>query len=263
MDCSTPGFPVLHLLPKFAQTHVHLDGDVIQPSHSLVPPFLLPSIFSSIRIFSSDQLFAPDGQRASASVLSNEYSGLISFRMDWLDLLVAQQTLKSLLQHHSSKAPILQYLAFFIVQLSHPNTTTGKTIALTVQTFLSKVISLLFNMLSRLFIAFPPRRKHLLILWLQSLSTEILKPRKIKSVTISIVSPSICHEVIARDVMFLVFWMLSFKPTFSFSSRSSLIPLHFLPLGWCTGKYEVIDILLAILISACESSRSRYYGHLN
>ena len=136
---------------------------------------------------------------------SNEYSGLISFRMDWLDLLAVQRTLKSLLQHHSSKASILQRSAFFIVQLSHPYMTTGKTIALTRQTFVGKVISLLFNMLSRLVIAFLPRSKHLLILWLQSLCAVILEPKKINSVTVSIVSSSIFHEVKGPNAMVLVF----------------------------------------------------------
>ena len=125
--------------------------------------------------------------------------------MDWLDLLAVQGTLKSLLQHHSSKASILRRSAFFIVQLSHPYMTTGKTIALTRWTFVGKVTSLLFNMLSRLFIAFLPRNKHLLISWLQSLSAVILEPKKIKSVTVSIVSSSICHEVMGPDAMILVF----------------------------------------------------------
>ena len=121
---------------------------------------------------------------------SNEYSGLISFRMDWFDLLVVQGTLKSLLQHHSSKVSILQHSAFFIIQLSHPYMTTGKTIALTRRTFVGKVMSLLFNMLSRLVIAFLPWKKCLLISWLQSPSAVILEPKKIKSVTVYIVSPS-------------------------------------------------------------------------
>ena len=126
---------------------------------------------------------------------SNERSGLVSFRMDWLDLLAVQGTLKSLLQHHSSEASILQRLAFFMVQLSHPYMTTGKTIALTRWTFFYKVMSLLFNMLSRLVITFLPRSKRRLISWLQSPSAVILEPPKIKSATVSIVSPSICHEV--------------------------------------------------------------------
>ena len=139
--------------------------------------------------------------------ISPEYSleGLMSFRMDWLDLLAVQGTLKSLLQHHISKALILQCSAFFIVQLSHPYMTTGKTIALTRQTFVGNVMSLLFNMLSRFVIAFLPRSKRLLISWLQSPSAVILEPPKIKCLTISIVSPCICHEVMGPDAMILVF----------------------------------------------------------
>ena len=128
---------------------------------------------------------------------SNEYSGLISFRMDRLDLLAVHGTLKSLLQHHSSKASILRRSAFCIVQLSHSYVTTGKTIALTTWTIVGKVMSLLFNMLSRLVIAFLPRSKHLLISWLESPSAVILEPPKRKSITVSTVSPSICHEVMA------------------------------------------------------------------
>ena len=135
----------------------------------------------------------------------NEYSGLISFRMDRLDLLAVQGTLKNLLQHHRSKALILLHSAFFIVQLSHPYVITGKTIALTRQTFVDKVISLLFNMLSRLVIAFLPRSICLLISWLQSPSAVILEPPKIKSLTVSIVSPSISNEVMGLDAMILVF----------------------------------------------------------
>ena len=142
---------------------------------------------------------------------SNEHSGLISFRMDWLDLLAVQGTLKSLLQHHSSKASVLYRSAFFTVQLSHPYMTTGKTIVLTRQTFVGKVMSLLLNMLSRLVITFLPRSKRLLISWLQSPSAVIWEAKKIKSDT---VSPSICHQVIGLVTMILVFWMLSFKPTF-------------------------------------------------
>ena len=141
------------------------------------------------------QFFASGSQSirvsASASVLPNEYSGLIFFRMDWLDLLAVQRTLKSLLQHHSSKASILQCSAFLILQLSHPSMITGKTIALTRRTFVGKVMSLIFNMLSRLVIAFLPRSKRLLISWLHSPSAVILEPQKIKSDTVSTVSPSI------------------------------------------------------------------------
>ena len=143
------------------------------------------------------QFFASGGQSISFSFSispSNEYSGLISFWMDWFELLAVQGTLKSLLQHHSSKASILWPLAFFIVQLSHPYMTTGKTIALTRWTFVGKVMSLLFNMLSRLVLAFLPRSKHLLIPWLQSPSAVIMELKKIKSVSVFIVSTSICHE---------------------------------------------------------------------
>ena len=129
---------------------------------------------------------------------SNEHSGLISFRMDCLDFLAVQVTLKSLLQHHSSKASVIQCSAFFMVQLSHPYITTGKTIALTRRTFVGKVMSLLFNMLSRLVLAFLPRSKCLLISWLQSPSAVILEPKKIKSLTVSTVYPSICHEVMGQ-----------------------------------------------------------------
>ena len=141
--------------------------------------------------------------------------GLISFRIDWLDLLAVQGTLKSLLQHHSSKASILGHSAFFTVQFSHPYMTTGKTIALTRRTLVGKVMSLLLNILSRLVIIFLPRSKCLLISWLQPPSAVILEPPKIKSDTASTVSPSISHEVMGPDATIFVFWMLSFEPTFS------------------------------------------------
>ena len=137
--------------------------------------------------------------------LSNGYSGLISFRIDWFELLADQGTLRSLLQHHSSKASILQHSAFFMVQLSHPYITTGKNVALVTQTFTIKVMSLLLNTLSRFVTAFLPRSKHLLISWLQSPSAVILEPEKIKSVIASIFSPFICHEVLGLDAMILVF----------------------------------------------------------
>ena len=153
--------------------------------------------------------------------------------MDWLDLLAVQGTLKNLLQHHGSKASILRRSAFFTVQLSHPYLTTGKTTALTRRIFVGKVMSLLLNMLSRLVITFLWRSKCLLISWLQSPSAVILEPQKIKSDTVSTVSPSISHEVMGSDAMIFVFWMLSFKqlfhPPLSLSSRSFLVPLHFLP----------------------------------
>ena len=159
----------------------------VMPSKHLIlccPLLLLPSIFPSIRVFSNESALHirwPKYWNFSFNISpSNEHPRLISFRMHWLDLLAVQGTLKNLLQHHSSKASILQHLAFFIVQLSHPCMTTGKTIALIRQTFVDKVISLLFNMLSRLVITFPPRRKRLLISWLQSPSAMILEPKKIK-----------------------------------------------------------------------------------
>ena len=168
--------------------------DLVMPYNHLIfcrPLLLLPSIFPSIRVFSNESVLHirwPKYWSFSFSISpSNEYSGLLSFRVDWFDLFAVQGTLKSLLQHHSSKASIRWCSAFFIVQLSHPHMNTGKTIALTRWTFVSKVISLLFNMLSRLVIAFLP------ISWLQSPSALILEPKKLKFVTVSIVSPSICH----------------------------------------------------------------------
>ena len=196
MYCSTPGFPVHHQLQEFTQTHVHWVGDAIQPSHPL------PSIFPRIRVFSNESVLCirwPKYWNFSFNISpSNEYSGLICFRMDWFFLAV-QGTLKSLLQHHSSKTSVLWCLVFFVVQLSHPYTTTGKTIALTRQIFVGKVMSLLFNILSMLVITFLPRSKRLLISWLPSASAVILEPRKIKSATVSTVSPSICHEVMGLE----------------------------------------------------------------
>ena len=171
----------------------------VMPSNHLIlccPLLLLPSIFPSIRVFSNESALRirwPKYWNFSFNIKpSNEHPGLISFRMDWLDLFAVQGTLKSLLQHYSSKASILLRSTFFIVQLSHPYMTIGKTIALTRWTSVDKVMSLFFNMLSRLVITFLPRSKRLLISWLQSPSAVISEPRKIKSAT---VSPSICHEV--------------------------------------------------------------------
>ena len=211
MNCSMPGLPVQHQLPEFTQTHVLWVRDAIQPSHPL--SFPSPPTFN-LRVFSNESglhIRWPKYWSFSFNIsLSSEYLGVISFRMDWLNLLAVQGTLKSLLQYHNSEASVLQHSAFFIVQLSHPYMATGKTIALTRWKFVGKGMSLLFNMLSRLIIAFLPRSKHLLISWLQSPSAVILEPPKIKSVTVSIVSPSICHEVMGPDAMILVFWMLSF-----------------------------------------------------
>ena len=167
------------------------------------PPLLLPSIFPNIRVFSSESALCirwPKYWSFSFNISpANEHPGLISFRMDWLDLLAVQGTLKSLPQHHSSKASILQCSAFFIVQFSHPHMTTGKTTALTRRTFVGKVMSLLFNMLSSLVITFLPRGKRLLISWLQSPSAVILEPRKIKSDTVSTLSPSISIYLISNS----------------------------------------------------------------
>ena len=177
----------------------------VMPSNHPVlchPLLLLPSIFPSIRVFSNESALRsrwPKYWSFSFKVSpTNERPGLISFRMDWLDFLAVHGTLKTLLQHHSSKASILQHSAFFKVQISHPYKTTGKTIALIRWTFVGKVRSLLFNMLSRFVIAFLPRSKHHLITWLQSPSAVILEPKIIKSVT---VSPSISHEVMGPDAM--------------------------------------------------------------
>ena len=182
------------------------------PSNHLIlclPLLLLPQIPPSIRVFSNEstrRMRWPNYWSFSFSISpSNEHPGLTSFRMDWLDLLAVQRTLKSLLQRHSSKASILLRSAFFTVQLSHPYMTTGKTIALTRWTFVGKVMSLLLNMLSRLVITFLPRSKRLLISWPQSPSAVILEPRKINSDIFSIVSPSISHEVMGPDAMIFIF----------------------------------------------------------
>ena len=213
MDHSMLGFPVLHHLLEFAQTYVHWVSDAIQPSHPLSPSSPPAFNLSSIGVFSNESALPIRSLKYwnfSFSISpSNEYSGLISFRIDWFDLLPIQGTLKTLFQHHGSKASFLWSSAFFMVQLSDPYMTTGKTIALTIETFVGKVMSLLFNMLSRFVMTFLPRSKHLLISWLESPSAVILDPKKIKSVIVSIVSPSICREVMEPDALVLVFWMLS------------------------------------------------------
>ena len=237
--------------------------ELVRPSNYLVlcHPLLLPSIFPCIRVFSNESdlhVRWPKYWSFSFNISpSNEYSGLISFRMGWFDLLAVQGTLKSLLQHHSSKASIIWHSAFFMVQLSHSNMTNEKTIALTMQTFISNVMCLLFNMLSRLVIAFLPRNRCLLISWLQLAPAVILKSKmkKIKSVTVSTVSPSIWHEVKGLDAMILPFWILSFKPAFSFSftfikrlfSPSLLSAIRVLS-SVCL---RLLIFLLEILIPAC------------
>ena len=216
MDWSTPGFPIHYQLPELTQTHVHRVGDAIQPSHPLSSPSP-PAFNLSQHLGLFQRPFSkvlcirwPKNWSFSFSISpSNEYSGLISFRMDWLDLLAVQETLKNLLQHHRSKASILRHSAFFMVQLSHPYMTTGKTIALSRWTFVRKIISLLFNTLSRFVSAFLPRSKHLLISWLQSPSVVILEPPKIKSATVSTVSHLFawsdgtgCHDLSFLNVEF-------------------------------------------------------------
>ena len=197
MDCSTPCLPVLHHVLEFAQTHIHWVCDVIQPSHPLSSPS--PPAFNLSQQQGLFQCVGSSHQVVkywSFSISpSNEYSGLISFRIDWFDLLAVQRTLNSLLQHHSSKASVLQYSAFFIVHLSHLYMTTGQTIGLTRWTFVGKVMSLLFNMLSRLVITFLPRSKHLLISWLQVTICSDFGAPKIKSGTVSTVSPSVAHHL--------------------------------------------------------------------
>ena len=233
---------------------------LISPLSSLIPP--------SISFFSSESTLRmrwPKYWSFSFSISpSNEHPGLISFTMDWLDLLAVQGTLKSFLQHHSSKASIFRHSAFFTVQLSHPYMTTGKTIALTRRTFVGKVMSLLFNMLSRLVITFLPRGKCLLISWLQSPSAVILEPQKVKSDTVSTVSPSISQEVMGPDAMILVFYMLSFKPTFSlfsftFNQRlfSSFLLLAIRVVS--SAYLRLLIFLPEILIPACASTSPAFF----
>ena len=203
MKRSTPGLPVHHQLRSSLRLR---SIESVMPSSHLIlyrPLLLLPPVPPSIRVFSNESTLRmrwPKYWSFSFSIVpSKEIPGLISFRMDWLDLLAVQRTLKSLLQHHNSKASILWHSAFFTVQLSHPYMTTGKTIALTRWTFVSKVMSLFFNMLFRLVITFLPRSKRLLISWLQSPAAVILEPKKIKSDTVSTGSPSISHEVMGPE----------------------------------------------------------------
>ena len=239
---------------------------LVMPSNHLIlysPLLFLLSIYPSIRVFSNESALHvrwPKYWSFSFKVSpTNEHPGLISFRMDWLDLLAVQGTLKSLLQHHSSKASILLCSAFFIVQLSHPYMTTRKTIALTRRTFIGKETSLFFNMLSRFVITFLPRSKRLLISWLQSPSAVILEPKKIKSATVFIVCPSNCQEVMGPDAVILVFWMLSFQPTFSLSSFTFIKRLfssssHSAIRVVSSAYLRLLVFLPAILIPACASS---------
>ena len=239
--------------------------ELVMPSNHLIlcRPLLLLSNFPSIRVFSNDSALHitwPKYWSFSFSISpSTEHPGLISFRMEWLDLLAVQGTLKSLLQHHSSKASVLWCSVFFIVQLSHPYMTTGKTIALNRQTFVGKVTSLLFNLLSRLAITFLPRSECLLISWLQSPSAVISEPPKIKSAT---VSPSICHDVMGLNAMIFLFWMLSLKPTFSLSSFTFIKRLSSSSLSAITvvssAYLTLLIFFLEILIPACASSSPEF-----
>ena len=230
--------------------------------------YLFPSIFPSIKDFSNKSVLCirwPKYWSFSFSTSpSNEHPGLISFRMDWLDLLAAQGTLKGLLQHYNLKASILQHSAFFTVQLWYLHMTTGKTTALAIQNFVSKVMSLHFNMLCRFVIAFLPRNKHLLFWLLHSLSAEILEPKKIKPIIASIFSPSTYHEVIESDAMIFVFWMLSFKSVFPVSSLTLIKRLFssssLLSMRVVSSVYlRLLIFLPAVLIPACESSRSEFH----
>ena len=209
MDCSTPVFPIHHQLPEPAQTHVHRLSDAIQPSHLFHSILFPPSVFPSIRVFSSELVLCIRWSKYwsfSFSISpSNEYSGLISFRVDWLDLLTVQGTLKSFLQHHRVQS-INSLVLSFIVQLSHPYMTTGKTIALIRQTFFGKVMSLLFNILSRLVIAFLPFKEQVYFNFMAVVTIySDFGPPPNKAVTVSIVSPSICHEIMRPDAMIFIF----------------------------------------------------------
>ena len=212
MDCGTAGLSVPHHLPKFAK--FIFVASVMPSSHLILwCPLLLPSIFPSIRVFSNESALHIRWSFSFSISPSNEYSGLISFRTDWFDLLTVQGTLKIF-----SSTTVWKH-QFFSTQTSlwsncHIYTWLMKTTTLTINIFVGKVMSLLFNMLSRLVMAFLPRSKCLLISWLQSPSAVILDPKKIKSVTVSNVSPTISHEVMGPAAMIFVFWMLSFKPDF-------------------------------------------------
>ena len=237
MEWSTPGLPVHHQLRVYSNSrplswwcHPTISSSVI-PFSSCLQSFPASGSFPKSQVFTSGG--QSTGASASTSVLPMNIQGW--FPLEWTGWIPLQSKGPSRVfsQHHSSNASIMCCSAFFIVQLSHTYMTTGKTIALTRRTFVGKAMPLLFNMLSSLVIAFHPRSEQLLISWLQSPSAVILKPKKVKCVTVSTISPSICHEVMGPDAMVLVFWMLSLKPTFhsplSLSSRGSLVILHFLP----------------------------------
>ena len=237
-------------------------GNIIQTPHPLSspsPPAFNISHHQGLFKWISSSSREPKYWNFSFSISPlNEYSGLMSFIVDWFDLLAVQGTLESLPQCHNSEASIFRCSAFFIVQLLHPYMTTGKSIAFTRWTFVDKVMSLLFNMLSRLVITFLPRSKYLLISRLQSPSAVILEPRKINYLTVSVISPSICHEMMGLDAMILFFWILSFKPTFSFSFFIFIKRLFYpSPLSAIrvvsSGHLRLLIFLPAVLILACAS----------
>ena len=230
------------------------------PSNHLflcLPLLLLPSVFPTVRIFSNElalHIRWPNHWRFSISP-SGEYSGLIFFRIDWFDLFAVQGPLNSLLQHHNLKASVLQCSVFFMVQLLHSYMITGKSIALTIRTFIGKVMSLPFNTQYRFVLAILPSSKHLLISWLQSPFTLILDPKKLIFATVSPFSPSICHEVMGPDAMTLVFWMLNLKPAFSLFSFTLIKRLFSFtslsPIRVVSSAYlRLLISLLGILISA-------------
>ena len=258
MDCSTPGFPVLHYLPEFAQNHVH--GQWCHPTiSSSVTLFSCPLSSPASGSFPMSQLFTSGGQSIGvlASVLSMNIQDWFLLGLTGL-ISSLSKGLSRVFTHHSSKASVLQHSVFFMVQLSHPYMTTGKTIVF-LCTFVGKVISLLFNRLSRFVIAFLPRSKRLLISWLQSPSIVILQPKKIKSLTVSIVSSSIWHGVMGPDTMVFVFWKLSITQLFH-----SLLPPSFKRLLSCSllsairvvssAYLRLLIFLPAVLIPASDSS---------
>ena len=226
------------------------------------PLLLLPSIFPSIRVFFNKSALHIRWPKYWSFSISppNEYSGLISFRIDWFDLLAIQGTLKSLFQHHSLKASVPRCSAFFMVQHSHPYMTTGKTIALTFvgkvyKTFVGKTFvykTFVGKVMSRFVITFLPRSKHFLILWLQSLSEVLLEPKKVKSVTLSVFFPCICHEVMELDAMILVIWM-SFKPAFSLSSFTFIKRL------FSFSSFSAIRVVLSTYLSCCYFFRQSWF----
>ena len=221
MNCSTPGLPVHHQLPESTQTHVLGVGDAIRPSHPLPspsPPAPSPSQHQGLFQWVNSLHEVAKLLEFQLQHQPFQWTPRTDLPLGWTVWISLHSKGLSSLQHHSSKAWILRRSAFYTVQLSHPYMTSGKTIALTRWTFVGKVMSLLFNMLCRLVITSLPRSQRLLISWLQPPFAVILEPRKIKSATVSTVSPSICLEVMGPDAMIVVFWMLSFKPTFSLSS---------------------------------------------